>query len=74
MVIWVTEHRRELLERRWRVGGHWGLTIVAEGHGDPDEEGRRDGDELVGMVLSKPLAERVVRDHNLILTWGTRTG
>lgn len=54
----------ELVQRRWRVGGSWGLTIVAEGDGEPDEWGRRQGDELLGMVREREVAEAIVAEHN----------
>ena len=44
---------------RWRVGGHWGRTIVAVGAGPPDAEGRREGDELVGLMDTPELARMV---------------
>jgi hypothetical protein len=36
----------------WRTGGRWGNTIVREGDGHPDLEGRRSGDALVGLALT----------------------
>ena len=49
---------------RWRVGGHWGRTIVAVGTGPPDAEGRRDGDDLVGVMDTPELARMVVAALN----------
>ena len=57
----------DAMERPWRVGGHWAVTIIAEGHGEPDEDGRRPGDVLIGMALSPEAAWRVVNDHNVVL-------
>lgn len=51
-----------LQHRQWRVGGHWGKTIVAMGGDDPSV--RHADDELVGLMLSDSLAQVVVRDHN----------
>lgn len=47
-------------QRRWRVGAHWGTTIVAEGSGLPDPAGRREGDELIGVMFRPELAREVV--------------
>lgn len=38
--------------QRYRVGGHWGVTIVREGSGPADGGGRRAGDVLVAVVLN----------------------
>lgn len=51
----------------WRVGGHWGRTVVAEGHGPPDGQGRRDGDQLVGVMDTPALARHVTDTHNATL-------
>lgn len=45
----------------YRTGGHWGRTIVLEGDMPADEDGRRPDDELVGMVDTVELAQRIVR-------------
>lgn len=47
----------------YRVGNHWGVTIVWEGELPPDHEGRRPDDKLAGMINhgDKALAERIVR-------------
>lgn len=37
---------------RYRVGGHWGVTILQEGVLPEDEEGRRPDDKLIGMIDS----------------------
>lgn len=44
----------------YRTGGHWKRTIVLVGREEPDEQGRRLDDQLVGMVDTAPLAERIV--------------
>jgi hypothetical protein len=49
---------------RWRVGGHWGRTIIIEGDGPPDGQGRRPGDELVGVMDTPELAAEVVAAVN----------
>lgn len=46
--------------RRWRTGGHWGRTIIAEGSGPPDAQGRREGDHLIGTMDTVALARLVV--------------
>lgn len=55
------------MNQPWRVGGHWGVTIVAEGHGEVDEDGRRPGDVLVGVAQTAEAALRIVEDHNVVL-------
>lgn len=59
--------REEALAKPWRTGGSWGYTIVAEGEGPADERGRRPGDVLVGMALTRAFADQVVADHNASL-------
>lgn len=57
-----------LIDRRpWRVGNHWGVTVIAEGHSASDEIGRRLGDELVATAQTKEWAQRICDDHNAIL-------
>jgi hypothetical protein len=43
----------------WRVGRHLGRTIYAQVGEEPS-----DADELLGMMDTVELAERVVQDHN----------
>jgi hypothetical protein len=43
----------------FRTGNHWGRTIVWEGEGEPDENGRRPDDRLLGLVDSPELAARI---------------
>lgn len=57
----------EAMDRPWRVGSHWGVTIVSEGLGEPDDDGRRVGDALVGTAQARAFAERIVEDHNALL-------
>lgn len=48
--------------RRLRVDGQWNealTTLIEEGVGQPDGEGRRRGDRLVGMVADPVLAARI---------------
>lgn len=54
--------------RPWRVGTHWGVTIVAEGSGAPDEGSRRLGDELVATAQTKSWARQICDDHNAMLS------
>jgi hypothetical protein len=54
--------------RPWRVGNHWRVTIVAEGHGAPDEHGRRLGDTLVATAQSRVWAQMICDEHNANLT------
>lgn len=51
-----------LQHRQWRVGGHWGKTIVAMGGDDPSVH--HADDELVGMMVSETLARIVVAAVN----------
>jgi len=55
-----------ILERRamipqYRVGKHWGVTIVRTGREKPDQDGRRPDDQLVAVVVNgdQHLAERI---------------
>lgn len=68
----------------WRVGNSWGskpnavlVTIVQEGTGAPDPDGRRDDDVLVGCA-SPVYAERIVNSVNameaLEAVFGDRLG
>jgi hypothetical protein len=61
----------ELTARRWRVGGSWGLTIVAEGYdkptGDPEAPYRREDDVPLGMMREADVARHIVRLHNASL-------
>lgn len=45
----------------YRVGSHWGVTIVREGPGPEDVMGHHLGDELVAVVVNgdQDLAERI---------------
>lgn len=45
----------------YRTGNHWGVTIVREGTGPTDPQGRRTGDQLVAVVVNgdQTLAERI---------------
>lgn len=50
----------------YRAGGSWGVTIVRQGAGPADAQGRREGDALVAVVMNgavvtgdRDLAERV---------------
>lgn len=47
----------------FRVGNHWGTTLVWQGSEPPDENGRRPDDKLLGMINygDTSLAERIVR-------------
>lgn len=52
---------------RWRVGGHWNVdmtTVVEEGWGEPDADGRRPGDRLVGVAGDLQTAARIVAAVN----------
>lgn len=51
-----------LQHRQWRVGGHWGKTIVAMGGDDPSVH--HEDDELVGVMFSETLARIVVAAVN----------
>lgn len=53
--------------RPWRTGNHWGVTVVAEGGGPVDADGRRLGDSLVAMARSEDWARQICDDHNEIL-------
>jgi len=53
----------------FRVGNHWGVTIVKEGEGLPDQDGHREGDELVGFMFNKDMAAHVVRLLNDNEAW-----
>jgi hypothetical protein len=57
----------ELDRRPWRVGTHWGVTIIAEGSGAPDEGQRRLGDELIATAQTKEWAQQICDDHNEFL-------
>ena len=47
--------------KQLRTGSHWGLTIVdSDMSEDPDEEGRRPSDRLVGMVRYEGDAREIV--------------
>lgn len=46
--------------RYWRTGNHWGRSLIREGVADPDLEGRRADDELVGLALTEQDAEFIV--------------
>lgn len=50
----------------YRVGGHWGVTVVREGVAEPDEQGRRPDAELVAVVVNgdRELAQRIARKLN----------
>lgn len=50
----------------FRVGGHWGTTIVREGRAEPDEQGRRADDELAAVAVNgdRSLASRIVAGLN----------
>lgn len=45
----------------YRTGNCWGVTIVREGTGPTDPQGRRTGDELVAVVVNgdAALARRI---------------
>lgn len=46
----------------WRVGNHWGVTIIREGAGAPAADGRRPDDVLAAVTFDAPaLAARIVR-------------
>ena len=73
-VITVTHETREQgmsdvpIDRRpWRVGSHWGVTVIAEGSGAPDEGGRRLGDSLVATARSEEWAQQFCDYHNELL-------
>lgn len=51
--------------RYWRTGSHWGRTIIREGVGEPDGEGRRFDDELVGVALTEKDGDFIVMCVNL---------
>lgn len=46
----------------YRVGGHWGVTIIREGVQPTDRAGRRPDSELVAVVVNgdRELAQRIV--------------
>lgn len=45
----------------YRVGSNWRTTIVLEGKGPADQNGRRPGDKLVAWTGDNPnLAKRIV--------------
>lgn len=48
-----------ILMTTYRTGGHWGRTIIRVGIQDPDEQGRRPDDELVGVMDDQDLAYRI---------------
>lgn len=50
----------------YRVGGHWGRTIIKVGTLPADEHGRRPDDELVGLMDSPELAARVCELFNML--------
>lgn len=58
------------MSRRWRVGGHWGRTIVIEGAGPALDDGRRVGDRLVGLMDTSALADLVVEAVNYFVRYG----
>lgn len=43
----------------YRTGAHWGRTIIKVGALQPDGQGRRKDDELVGVIDDPVLAERI---------------
>lgn len=43
----------------YRAGNHWGRTLVWEGSGEPDEDGRRPDDMLLGVLDTPELTHRV---------------
>lgn len=54
------------MTERFRTGGSWGVTLIETGSGEPDAQGRREGDRLVAVVMGgavvtpdRELAERV---------------
>lgn len=54
------------MTERFRTGGSWGVTLIETGSGEPDTQGRREGDRLVAVVMGgavvtsdRELAERV---------------
>lgn len=57
----------DLASRPWRTGRNWGRTVVAEGHGPRDEQGRRAGDQLIGVMDTPELAQHVTDTHNATL-------
>ncbi len=50
----------------YRTGNHWGTTIILTGSGQPDDQGRKQDDQLVAVIMNndKELAERIVRALN----------
>lgn len=54
---------------RWRVGAHWAVeggmtTVIREGPGPADADGRRDGDVLVGVAKDPDTATLIVAAVN----------
>lgn len=59
---------RPWFERQsWRVGGHWGRTIVVQGHVPSGTAGRRPDDVLIGLVDSAEIAGLIVAAVNYYL-------
>lgn len=58
----------------FRVGNHWGRTIVREGSLAPDQTGRRPDDELVGVMFDTELAVEVIELLNKKIAGGGHAG
>jgi hypothetical protein len=48
------------LTGRYRVGAHWGVTIVELGDGPMTGEGRREGDRRIAVAQTPEDARRIV--------------
>lgn len=52
--------------KAYRVGAHWGVTVVeTDTHETPNEQGRRPGDRLICLATSPEGAEYIVTALNL---------
>jgi len=51
-----------VLHRRWRVGGHWGKTVIAIGGYSTFI--RHDEDILIGVMFSRKVASHICVLHN----------
>lgn len=50
---------------RYRAGGCWKVTLIEyDDAEEPDEQGRRPSDRLLGMLLTPEITDAVVRELN----------
>lgn len=52
---------------RYRVGGHWPVTVIEVGGGPEEAEGRRDGDRLMACAQSPEDATLIVAALNAMV-------